>query len=308
MVAGAAALMIGRDPSLTPDTVKARLMKTATKAFPSNSSWTDPVTGITYTTQYDLFAVGAGYLDIWAALNSTDILAAQTTALSPQAIYDPLTGEVSLSGSSVMWGSSVIWVLSDDRAADVHATIADALGTLGPHALEAAPALVRLLDDEHEPVRQSAASALGALGTRSPLVVPALIHALDDRDHDVRAAAADGLASAGPAAASAAASLVKIVSTDRIGWVRLRATIALGRIRALPEAATPVLVDIVTNDDWPTLRAAAVDALASYASSSRAATQAIAAAARDTSPEVRDAAARALRAVTSVRRDSSASR
>lgn len=201
---------------------------------------------------------------------------------------------------------ALLEVLSDERESDVHATIADALGTLGPYALEAAPALVRLLDDEHPVVRQSAASALGGLGTRSPLVVPALIHALDDEDHDVRGAAADGLARAGPAAASAGASLKKLVSTDRIGWVRLRATIALGRVRAAPEATLPVLVGIIKRDDWPALRTAAVDALSSYATADPAAAQAIAAAARDTSPEVREAAARARRAVAS--RDSSLAR
>ena len=121
-------------------------------------------------------------------------------------------------GRSPEAARALLEVLSNEREADVHATIADALGTLGPYALEAAPALVRLLDDEHAPVRQSAVSAMGTVGTQSPLVVPALIHALDDEDHDVRAAAADGLARAGPAAASASARLARIVSTDRIGW------------------------------------------------------------------------------------------
>jgi HEAT repeat protein len=211
-------------------------------------------------------------------------------------------------GRSPEAARALLEVLSDEREADVHATIANALGTLGSYALEAAPALVRLLDDEHETVRQSAASALGALGTRSPLVVPALVHALDDKDHDVRAAAAEGLARAGPAAASGAAPLLRIASTDRIGWVRLQAVIALGRIRASPEAVLPLLTDIATKEDWPTLRAAAVDALTSYASSDRLASRAIAAAARDTSREVRDAALRARRALSDSRRDSSTNR
>jgi serine protease AprX len=43
MVSGAAALMIQRDGTLTPDTVKARLMKTAAKSFPTYSSVADPV-------------------------------------------------------------------------------------------------------------------------------------------------------------------------------------------------------------------------------------------------------------------------
>ena len=45
VVSGAAALMIQRQPQITPDQVKARLMKTAIKAFPSSSTYTDPATG-----------------------------------------------------------------------------------------------------------------------------------------------------------------------------------------------------------------------------------------------------------------------
>src|SRR6266581_2137918 len=41
VVSGAAALMIQADPTLTPDTVKARLMESATKSFPIESTTTD---------------------------------------------------------------------------------------------------------------------------------------------------------------------------------------------------------------------------------------------------------------------------
>jgi serine protease AprX len=41
IVSGAAALLIQKQPELTPDQVKARLMKTATKALPSWSLYTD---------------------------------------------------------------------------------------------------------------------------------------------------------------------------------------------------------------------------------------------------------------------------
>ena len=44
-------------------------MRSSTKSFPSFSVATDPVTGAPFTTQYDIFSVGAGYLDITAALN-----------------------------------------------------------------------------------------------------------------------------------------------------------------------------------------------------------------------------------------------
>ena len=40
MVSGAAALMLQQNPALAPDQVKARLMKTAYKAFPQYSSYT----------------------------------------------------------------------------------------------------------------------------------------------------------------------------------------------------------------------------------------------------------------------------
>ncbi len=72
VVSGAAALMIEKDPSLTPDTVKARLMKTASKTFPVMSTATDPTTGQTYTDFYDMFTVGAGYVDVAAALTDYD--------------------------------------------------------------------------------------------------------------------------------------------------------------------------------------------------------------------------------------------
>jgi serine protease AprX len=111
MVTGTAALMLEKDPSLTPDQVKARIMKTASKAFPAVSLSTDPVTETTYQDQYDIFTVGAGYLDVWAALNNSDKAAG--SALSPTAVYDAATGTVSvLFDSSQTWGSSPAWSTS----------------------------------------------------------------------------------------------------------------------------------------------------------------------------------------------------
>jgi serine protease AprX len=117
MVSGAAALLLQQNPALTPDQVKARLMKTATKTFPSFSVATDPVTGVSYTSQYDIFTIGAGYLDVWAALNNSDLVPGQSgAALSPTAVYDPTTGDVYVNNSPIavwnsspIWGSDVIW-------------------------------------------------------------------------------------------------------------------------------------------------------------------------------------------------------
>ena len=51
VVSGAAALLLQQNPLLTPDPVKATLMLTASKTFPQYSSYIDPSTGISYTSQ-----------------------------------------------------------------------------------------------------------------------------------------------------------------------------------------------------------------------------------------------------------------
>ena len=105
VVSGAAALLIHQDSTLTPDVVKARLMKTADKVFPQDSEI--PVDGVATDYQYDIFTVGAGYLDIPNALANSD--AVQGTALSPIAVRDS-SGNVSLmSDPSAIWDTSVIW-------------------------------------------------------------------------------------------------------------------------------------------------------------------------------------------------------
>ncbi|HXJ40162.1 MAG TPA: S8 family peptidase, partial [Bryobacteraceae bacterium] len=72
MVSGAVALLLQYQPSLAPDQVKARLMKTAAKILPQYSTGTDILTLAKFNNQSDIFSVGAGYLDIAAALASND--------------------------------------------------------------------------------------------------------------------------------------------------------------------------------------------------------------------------------------------
>jgi serine protease AprX len=110
MVSGAAAILLQKTPSLTPDQVKARLMKTAYKTLPLYTTATDPVTGVTYNSQADIFTVGAGYLDIQAALANTDLAPATAgSALSPTVTKDASGNIVLVNGSSVIWGGSVMW-------------------------------------------------------------------------------------------------------------------------------------------------------------------------------------------------------
>jgi serine protease AprX len=108
VVSGAAADLLEAQPSLTPDQVKARLMKNAYKAFPASSTVTDPTTGNVYVDYYDIFTVGAGYLDIQAALADTSV--ANGTALSPIATVDPTTGNVYIvTDPSSVWGTQSVW-------------------------------------------------------------------------------------------------------------------------------------------------------------------------------------------------------
>jgi serine protease AprX len=133
VVSGAAAVLLEQDPTLTPDQVKARLMKTASKNFPSYSVATDPSTGQTFTAYYDLFTVGAGYLNLAAAVQNGDKAPSTVgSALSPTAVYNSSTGKVSLVygsssvpatsvvwGTSIVWGTSVVWGTNVNTASSV---------------------------------------------------------------------------------------------------------------------------------------------------------------------------------------------
>jgi len=126
VVSGAAALLLEAEPALTPDQVKAKLMLTAYKSFPLTSAVTDPTTGLTYASEYDIFTVGAGYLDIQAAL--ADNTAFSGTALSPAALPFPkhgkgyiscnsgtvcntewISGSGAISTGSAAWSVNSIW-------------------------------------------------------------------------------------------------------------------------------------------------------------------------------------------------------
>jgi serine protease AprX len=108
VVSGLAAAMIQKEPGITPDTVKARLMKSASKSFPPYSTATDSTTGQTYTSQNDIFTVGAGYVDGIAALSSTDV--ATRSAQSPAVTYNSAQNQAYLvSNNSTLWGSSALW-------------------------------------------------------------------------------------------------------------------------------------------------------------------------------------------------------
>jgi serine protease AprX len=114
VVSAAAALLLQRHPWLTPDQVKARLMRSAYKAFPEYTTITD--SGVSYTIQYDVFTVGTGYLDLQAAFSDPHRGDWNGSAKSPTAVYDAKTNTVrfrrdpsDLWGNSALWNSSEVW-------------------------------------------------------------------------------------------------------------------------------------------------------------------------------------------------------
>jgi serine protease AprX len=115
VVSGASALLLQAQPNLTPDQVKALLMRDAAKGvFPPSSTVTDS-TG-SYTSYNDLLTVGAGYLDIQATV--TDAAANAATlptgyALSPSVNLDPTTGSMYLVfAQNSLWTYDTTWAPS----------------------------------------------------------------------------------------------------------------------------------------------------------------------------------------------------
>lgn len=86
LVAAAAALMLEKDPTLSPATVKARLMRSAKKIDES------PV------------IAGAGLLDMEAALDETGVITGE--ALSPLLEYDAATGGTLMEDTAELWGDA----------------------------------------------------------------------------------------------------------------------------------------------------------------------------------------------------------
>jgi len=107
MVTGAVAVLLEQNPKLMPDQVKARLMRTAAKWAAKSVTVVDPLTGIGYLVENDVFTVGAGTLNLPAALADTQ--SSKGSAASPLATYSASTGSTAISSVNAIWGSNAIW-------------------------------------------------------------------------------------------------------------------------------------------------------------------------------------------------------
>jgi hypothetical protein len=117
-----------------------------------------------------------------------------------------------------------------------------ALGTLGPAASSAVPALIDALSDQEALVRSAAAQTLGNIGAGAQAAIQDLIRALKDKQPLVRAAAAEALGKIEQGGSRALPSLLAALKDPELS-VRLGAETALAkRPRHADHAQAPTLV------------------------------------------------------------------
>ena len=132
----------------------------------------------------------------------------------------------------------------------MRAQTAEALGTIGAAAEEAAPALVQATTDGNDRVRAKAVEALGKIGEpAAAIAVPGLVRALVDRDNWVSALAAEALGEMGNLADGAIPALVRSLSHLN-AEVRRNSAEALGKMNGAAAAARPSLEKAARDLGW----------------------------------------------------------
>ena len=94
MVSGAVALLLQDEPNLTPDQVKYRLKATANTTWPG----------------YNATTAGAGYLDIYAAVNGTTTQNANTGVTASQLLWTGPIGLTMLAAGSLSMTAGWFWM------------------------------------------------------------------------------------------------------------------------------------------------------------------------------------------------------
>ena len=172
----------------------------------------------------------------------------------------------------------------------------DTLIDLTPHTQSIQPALRRALRDEDSTVAGDAARALGALGEKASPSVGALVKTLSHENPYVRVYAAEALASIGPKAGTATKELARALG-DPIPGVRWAACEALASIGPDAYPAVPQLIEAL-KDEFLYVRIFAAGALGSIGPKARTASEALRAAANDST--LRDEAVWALNRIMGV--------
>ena len=188
----------------------------------------------------------------------------------------------------------------------------NALGSIGPEASAAIPALLALLDDKAEahcgsvPVQicPYAARALGRIGSDSAVAAPKIAAMLSSESPELRLAAAEALGDLGPVARDFA-PLLKARLKDDDQYVRAHAAIALSRIGEVDTSSVPQLVEALEIEQfglwWGEPRYWAAEALGNFGPAAKEAIPALEKALkRPLDPGSRQAAAEALKKIRGV--------
>jgi HEAT repeat protein len=168
------------------------------------------------------------------------------------------------------------------------------LGTLGPDAAPAVPALHKILEkkSEHEYVRGMSAWALGRIGHAAETEIPLLGETMHSRGHlAVRRASVESLGNFGAAAKPIVPELVKLLADDD-PTTRVNTAVALWKIDRHSKAV-PALIEMLRNGTAPEPYLAAT-VLGQMQSEAAAVAPALLAALHSTDGDVRRAAARSL--------------
>jgi HEAT repeat protein len=187
----------------------------------------------------------------------------------------------------------LIELLMKEKDGQVRLSVLDAVTALGPDAAAAVPALVHTLRTDYGGLRQEelhqdyrSAMALAAIGKPS---VEGLRGLLKEKKESVRAEVVMALGRIGPVAQAAVPDLLPLLG-DKSERIRREASRALGCIG--PEAVPPLLA--AASDGNPIVRAHAARSLGYLPKPDSRVIEAAIKGARDTAPEVREAAIEAI--------------
>jgi hypothetical protein len=181
-----------------------------------------------------------------------------------------------------------------------------ALGVLGSESPEVVPPLAAILADDPDPgARHRAALALLKTGMEARAAVPELAQALADEEPAVRMNAALVLAQLGTDARPAVPALIDAVqrrgNRTNLGeftfTIQEMAALALGRASAGTSVAVPVLTRLLNAARSANARMGLASALGKVGSPARPAVPRLRALLSDDVPEVREAAAQALKSI-----------
>src|SRR5262249_44048971 len=136
----------------------------------------------------------------------------------------------------------------------------DALEAIGPAARDAVADVSVSLRDLDPAVRMRSARVLGDIGPAAEAAVPRLKKLLDDEDGRVRVRTACALVEITADEKAYVPLLLKALRDPADRGAREAAVDAVGRLRPLPRAAVPVLVERLGSDpEWE--RGAVIDVL-----------------------------------------------